>query len=252
MMVLIILFRLFQIMSAYLFAIRMFGQLYQQHLINKKLLTKIGTLLFFLIFFIHALPLPSELWRWLLLLTGLCLLYGSIHLLIFQREKSFQRKFIFFLDRLLILLRTGWGFRSAFDRIVEEECGFEKAKLMQFRSAVVFSQHKNELAMNHSLGESIREMRRAHSYPHESVRRIENLRRKLKMEHDFRHKSGQILFQIRIQSWILLGLYIALLLIVLIRQGFKLHVSWLLLSLLLFTIGIAWTFSIGRRIKWKI
>ena len=252
MVVLIILFRLFQIMSAYLFAIRMFGQLYQQHLISKKLLTKIGTLLFSLIFLIHALPLPSELWRWLLLLAGLCLLYGGIHLLIFQREKAFQRKFIFFLDRLLILLRTGWGFRSAFDRIVEEENGFEKAKLMQFRSSVVFSQHKDEMVLSHSLGEAIREMRRAYGDAHESVRRMENLRRKLKMEHDFRHKSGQILFQIRLQSWILIGLYIALLVIVLVRHGFKFHVGWLLFSLLLFTIGITWTFSIGRRIKWKI
>jgi hypothetical protein len=160
---LIIIFRLFQMMSAYLFVIRIFGQIQHQHFISEDALTKIGTSSFVLILIIGALPLPNEMWRWLLLFSTLLFFYFSVQFVIFQREKSFQDKFIFCLDRLLILLRTGSGFRSAFDKIVEEEIGFNKAKLMQIRSSVVFSQHKNGLSFGNNWTETMRELQRAHT-----------------------------------------------------------------------------------------
>ncbi|MBK8204138.1 MAG: hypothetical protein IPK68_18095 [Bdellovibrionales bacterium] len=249
---LIIIFRLFQMMSAYLFVIRIFGQIQRQHFISEDALTKIGTSSYILILIIGALPLPNEMWRWLLLFSTLLFFYFSVQFVIFQREKSFQDKFIFCLDRLLILLRTGSGFRSAFDKIVEEEIGFNKAKLMQIRSSVVFSQHKNGLSFGNNWTETMRELQRAHTNSHESLRRIENLRRKMKMEREFRHKSGQILFQMRIQAWILAGLYLALLVHVLFRDGSQLHLRWIVLSFVMFIIGLLWTLNMGRRIKWKI
>ncbi len=137
-------------------------------------------------------------------------------------------------------------------REVEEEIGFNKAKLMQIRSSVVFSQHKNGLSFGNNWTETMRELQRAHTNSHESLRRIENLRRKMKMEREFRHKSGQILFQMRIQAWILAGLYLALLVHVLFRDGSQLHLRWIVLSFVMFIIGLLWTLNMGRRIKWKI
>lgn len=247
----ILLFRLFQIVSVYLFAFRMFGHLHQQQFISTSTLTKIGTSIFVVVFILNTLTFPHEIWRWGLLVLFICSQYFVSYLIIFQREKRFQENFLFCLDRLLVLLRAGWGFRSALDKIVDEASDFEKAKLTQIRSFVVFSQHKEEARFNKT-SEFIKELRQANKNPHESVRRIQNLRRRLRVERDFRHKSGQILFQIRFQSWILAGLYIALLILVLSRDGSIHHLRFLALSGVLFIIGMIWTFSIGRRLKWKI
>lgn len=252
MKLLLIFFRLIQMWSAGFFVFRILGHLHQHHLMNKKYLTKMGTGLIFLIFIISSLPLPHEIWRWCFLWLSLGCSYIIIQLIILQREKQFQDKFISVLDRLLILIRTGLGLRTALDRIVDSENGFTRAKLTQLRSSVVFSQHINDHMSDSKLGEIIRELRCAHHFPHEAIRRIENLRRKIKFERNFRHKSGQVLFQMKIQTWILTVLYGCLMLWVLRRDFHSLDFLWFLFSLLLFLTGFFWCQILGRKIKWKI
>ncbi|MCB0384085.1 MAG: hypothetical protein KDD43_01735 [Bdellovibrionales bacterium] len=197
-------------------------------------------------------PTASELWRWMCVWFVLCGFHFFCEIHVFQRESGFQEHWVSYLDRLLARMRAGSTLRSALEILEQEEEGFAQAKIAQIRASVVFLQHTESIMKESKMGELIRELRIAHHEPHQSVRRLRNLRRKLSVEVGFRRRSGQVLFQMRIQAWILSGLYLAMLVFVLIRDGTGPGVLWVVGSGIMFVCGLVWLMQLGRRIRWKV
>ena len=83
------------------------------------------------------------------------------------------------------------------------------------------------------------------------LKRLQHLRRKVKIELAFRVKSQRALLQVRCQSGILCFFYIGLLAWTLTAHGKK-YISLILSSLLLFTIGLIWILKTGRKMKWSV
>ena len=82
------------------------------------------------------------------------------------------------------------------------------------------------------------------------LKRLQHLRRKVKIELAFRIKSQRALMQVRIQSGILCFFYIGLLAWT-AGHGSK-YTSLILSSLLLFIIGLIWILKTGRQMKWSV
>ena len=83
------------------------------------------------------------------------------------------------------------------------------------------------------------------------LKRLQHLKRKVKIELAFRVKSQRALLQVRVQSGILCFFYIGLLAWTITAHGQK-HISLILSSLLLFTIGLIWILKTGRQMKWSV
>ena len=83
------------------------------------------------------------------------------------------------------------------------------------------------------------------------LKRLQYLKRKVKIELAFQTKSQRALMQVRIQSGLLCFFYIGLLIWTITAYGQK-YISLILSSLLLFIIGLTWILKIGRKMKWSI
>lgn len=247
-----VVFRFMQIVSVVAIALRMISFWESTSLFPKQVLPKIGTIMVGVLIAIEVSPLPSEFWRWLCLVILLVGFQFVCEWSIFQRENRFREQWIFYLERLLLRMRGGVSIRAAIEKLESEEEGFFRAKLAQIRAAVVFSQHGEGRSIDPQLAVVVEELRQATQQPHQSIRRITNLRRKLAVEVGFRRKSGQATFQMRIQAGILAGLYLAMLCFVVFRDRTQIETTWLLGSLALFAVGTLWLLRIGKRIKWKV
>ena len=83
------------------------------------------------------------------------------------------------------------------------------------------------------------------------LKKLQYLKRKVKIELSFRIKSQRALLQTRVQSGILCFFYIGLLIWTATAQGHK-NTFLILISLLLFTIGLIWILKTGRQMKWSV
>ena len=83
------------------------------------------------------------------------------------------------------------------------------------------------------------------------LRRLQHLQRKVRIERDFRAKSRRVLLQVRLQSTILSLFYIGLLVWTFVSYG-KQYLNLILISFVLFCIGLIWIFKTGRTMKWSV
>ena len=83
------------------------------------------------------------------------------------------------------------------------------------------------------------------------MKRLKLLQRKINIEKIFRLKSKRALFQARIQSGILSLFYLGLLVWTLSVSKTR-HIYLILISCVLFLIGLFWIFKIGRSMKWSV
>ncbi len=90
------------------------------------------------------------------------------------------------------------------------------------------------------------------SEAHLTVQRLVNYRQKIEIYEEFRRKSDQALHQLRAQAYVLTGLYAGLLLFVISRFGFAQHERAIMLSAMLFLLGVFITLRQGRNIKWSV
>ena len=179
-----------------------------------------------------------------LVLTGLLQAFLS-----FKWQEGFLCQLEFFLNILVAQIRIGQGFRVAFKSAV--------LSLPQKKFQIYFKEIQDSILFAKTptghfplIQQIIKELKRADQSPH-CLKNLENLRHKIRVQALFRKKVRSALGQIRVQSFILLILYIGLFLFVLQKYGWK-YMQILLLSLFLFLIGLIWLFQCGRRIKWTI
>ena len=169
--------------------------------------------------------------------------------LFFKWQEGFLGQLEFFLNTLIAQIRIGQGFRSAFKGAV---LSLPQKKFQNYfkeiEDTILFAKTPKEPVP--FIQQVIKELKRADQSPH-CLKNLENLRHKIRVQTLFRKKVRSALGQIRIQSFILLILYIGLFLFVLQKYGWK-YIQVLLISLFLFLVGLIWLFQCGRRMKWTI
>jgi hypothetical protein len=187
---------------------------------------------------------------WIALFVVVFMVTVTIFVTIFIREKKFRQDFVDFLDRVILQVRSGHSFRNSLDVSNEKTAEPSHFKLEKIIEAVHFSQKVD--TTNNFVREIFEEFSLVQHFPHKTLDRLCAFRRKIKIEDNFRRKSGRIVRQVRIQVTFLLVMYLGVLFFVVSRFGFLENSKIILWSIGLFVIGIAGFFYLGVNKKWKI
>ncbi len=171
--------------------------------------------------------------------------------LTFIREKRFKDTFSQFLDDIIIEMRAGQSFRSSLSKANEKTEPFVQQKIRKVIEMIRFSIPINE-TQEPFIGSILEEFRRIDENSHNSLQRLLSFRHKLRVESDYRRRSGQAVLQIRAQAGVLIVLYFATALFVFTQLSIDKIGIEILLSFLLFFIGTAIVFMYGRGYKWKV
>ena len=169
-----------------------------------------------------------------------------------HRRKKFEERFEETLGLIIMKMKSGKAFRNAFSEVISESPREIQRILIDIRDVVVFSQQNNSEHLSRFVQTIILEFIQADLAPHSALKRLSSFRDRLKIQADFRRKSGQVMQQIRIQSLILSGVYFALFIFVIKSFGFESNHQMILSSFLFFGIGLLFIFYKGNKIKWTI
>lgn len=155
------------------------------------------------------------------------------------------------LDCTVLGLQTGKSFRSSLHLAIENQQGWIRQQLTELYQSMAMSENVIPLksALLNDLRREFVEIDRSKS---RCLEQVQALRREIKMQEDFRRRSGQVTQQIKMQALIVTALYLALLFFVITQFGFVAHKNLIVTSILVFILGLVWIFFAGRRIKWKV
>jgi hypothetical protein len=120
---------------------------------------------------------------------------------------------------------------------------------------VAFSQQEKSQRKDQNdpfMRELIEEFRLIDQQPHASLRRLTVLREKIRVEDDFRRRSGQVLARLRAQSLVMCVLYACVFAFMCWHFGFRDNARALSFSAMFFLCGSAWMWAGGRRLTWKV
>ncbi len=169
-----------------------------------------------------------------------------------KREQLLKQQFIPILDQLILSMKSGRGFRPAFQLCLERNSPHVRFAMTEFLSALQYQKEIKSLGDDPQIQLFFRELAQVDQSAHKPVDRMRALRRRLMMEKGFRQKSRQALLQVRFQSWIITGMYILVLGYVQMDFGIRKHLTLVLVSSLLFGLGLLVVQRMGRNYKWKI
>ncbi len=233
------------------FAYRTFTHFIARDLIDRALMTKIGTTYFAstlaLIFFMPT----SRFALWCALFFPLVMLAFALSAHVSRRSRIFQSDALAVLSVLILKMKSGRSFRASLIEVASECDQRLRVQLSEIASVVAFSQQ--EKSQNDPfLRELIEEFRLIDQQPHASLRRLSVLREKIRVEDDFRRRSGQVLARLRAQSLVMCVLYACVFAFMSWHFGFRENLRALSFSMMLFVCGVAWMWAGGRRLTWKV
>ena len=170
----------------------------------------------------------------------------------FFLEKKLKDNFCHFLDEMILYIKTGKSFHTAFLECIEKSDAFMQQKMRNVLGILEYHDSKSIDELRGFSKELVFALKKVKNSNDHQLIRLEEFRRKLKIESDFRHRSGQATAQIKIQAIFLVGIYIALLFLG--SQFFsRPEISyWQALSLPLFLLGVFLMIFLGRRFQWKV
>ena len=167
-----------------------------------------------------------------------------------QEEKSLLIQLYSLISPLESEMKSGSGFFNAWQKALKEIKSKKiKDKLQNFTQAFQY-QKDFRYPADKKIETFIKDLILIHQSPN-PLKRLQYLKRKVKIELAFRVKSQRALLQARLQSGILCFFYIGLLIWTITAYGKK-HISLILSSLFLFTIGLIWILKTGRKMKWSV
>ncbi len=166
----------------------------------------------------------------------------------YRRARYFRQEIVSFLDGMLLQMRLGRSFKEALqNNLAGRPLWFEK-EFRLFLDALVLKQSFSGVIGDKTLFVELEQVATASV---KQIERLKSLRRKLKIEDDFRQKSSKALLQVRMQSVLLSLMYVPLVLFQIFRGALQQAPMVLLTSSALFIAGSLWIASAGRRYKWK-
>lgn len=192
---------------------------------------------------------PASLWLFIGILLISLKLFPEILRIFLIKELS--RALIPLLDQVIMGLQTGNSFRVSLRAAIENQGGWKRNQLREVYESVVSTDRTSDLK-SAVLKDFLLEMIEIDASQSRSVDQVRALRRQLKMQEDFRRRSGQVTQQIKMQAIIVTALFLALLTFIIGQFGYVAHRNLIFGSVSIFIVGLIWIFAIGRRMKWKI
>ncbi len=155
------------------------------------------------------------------------------------------------LDSVILGLQSGKSFRISLNAAIENQSGWRRNQFREIYNSLITAE--NVIAVKSALLRDLQaELAEIDRSQNRIVDQVKALRRHLKLQENFRRRSGQVTQQIKMQAIIVTALFIALLSFVIVQFGFFEHRLLILASVLIFFVGLFWIFNVGRRMKWKV
>ncbi|RYZ75511.1 MAG: hypothetical protein EOP05_07645 [Proteobacteria bacterium] len=234
------------------FAIRISDHFIERNLFDRSAMTKIGTAYLACVIALSSFLPHSRTSLWLALFTPLLIFAFSLSSSVSRRSLNFKRDVLSALSVVILKMKSGRSFRQSLLETTSECSPHLRAKLTEIINVVAFSQQNKLVSRDVFVRELVDEFMLIDQQPHASMRRLNVLRDKLRIEEDFRRRSGQVLSRLRAQSLVMCGLYLAVFMFMIWKFGWQRNVQALTISMLLFSIGVMWMWIGGRRLKWKV
>lgn len=166
-------------------------------------------------------------------------------------ERRLKETALEFIDQCCLSTSVGNSFRSSVQKVFLQRndwCSMQFKNLAQNLIATdkiivispgFLSEFRHELAQIDRSGQKVNEQ-------------LKILRRILKIEINFRRKSGQVLRNLHIQSLVLTILYVSFVFFISSQIDLFKYKQLFMFSVTLFVFGLILTFLAGRRLKWKV
>jgi len=236
--------------SGLLFVHRMLMQLQQERIFATSTLTKIGTV-FFLSLVLFAALMPMR-----FAMITICVLQAMFSFLMSAvarfRENHFKKSALAVIEEIVLSMKTGRSFRHAFEDAKRSCDAFTQQKLAEIMSLVAFSQQTETSVMSKFAKFLVEEFTHVDQKPYRSIQRLEILRTRLKMERNFRRRSGDAVKQVRLQALVLLILYICMFVAVSQHVQLVQYLSLLMTSMMLMLTGYVLMWWLVRSFRWKV
>ena len=188
-------------------------------------------------------------------LSLICFLFPLILLLILlvilknQEEKNLLFQLFSLLGPLESQMKLGFSFINAWQKILEDLKPKKlKNKIQKITENLKFQ--NNFHYPDKEIENFIKDLMQIHQSS-QPLKRLQHLQRKVKVEFSFQTKSRRVLLQIRIQSLVLSVFYFGLLSWTIFAYGTK-YIHLIIISFLLFHIGLVWILKSGKKIKWSV
>ena len=166
-----------------------------------------------------------------------------------RKEKVFLLTLHKILTPLMAQMKLGFGFLEAWERCLKNvenktiSCKLKEiSEILRFQKA--FSHPEKEVR------EFVSHLSQARNSP-QPLKKLKQLREKIKIEQAFHRKASRVLLQLKLQSSILSVLYLSLLIWTMWSSGLR-HLKLIFLSFFFFFLGLFWIFKTGRRMKWSL
>ena len=236
----------------HIFVFQTLQKLCEKYKLQKLALTKFGTIVFgahYIISFLVRQNFVAQL-AWII---ALILLLQFCDAILKNRLLSiFRGEIIFLIDEIIILMRSGHSFRNSLEMYILAHQGFVKYQTQEILNIILAGSVPINLRSPRFIQEILKEFMLIDQNPHKAVDQLKQFRKKLKLEADFRRRSVIASMQTKIQSIVLSILYVSLMSFVIHQYGFQRNATLILISNVLFLIGMVWIFNTGRRIQWKV
>ena len=167
-------------------------------------------------------------------------------------ESKTKTMFVNCLDVIILKMKSGQSFSNAFKEACTSSDLFIKQKLLNIWNVLEYWDDNKSLNLKGFDREVVLRLHGITNSSSHYLTQLSGFRDELRLRIRFQNKASKISFQTRMQSAVLMLIYIVIAIIVSSAYGFNAVKPWLVISLPLMFIGIYWLVSIPRRFKWKI
>lgn len=233
-----------------LFVLRIYIFNEQNRIFDNQTLKNSLMIIVFLTLWCCSMLFDRYFFAWIAVACSVFLVGVTIFVTKLIRERRFRQDFVDFMDRLILHVRSGQSFRNSLEVSNAKTPVPSRLKVEKIIEAVYFSEKIETSSV--FVREIFEELMSVQRFPHKTLDRLCAFRRKMKIEDDFRRKSGRIVRQVRIQITFLLFMYGSVMSFVIVRFGFSENMKVILWSLVLFGMGLVGFFYLGVKKQWKI
>ena len=248
-------FSLLVSLSAFVFVNRIVRIFREKTHFSKSTMTKIGTFYsvfsFCILFFWNQFPF--------LVFTVHLLLQTLAPFVFWAYKKKLQtgfcKEFLRFSSLLLLKMKMGCSFRTAYEDCLAHSQWKQAVLLRQLLDNVVFSPQKTREragSFENFLFQCEDVFLKMDNNPSCAIEQLFTFRNQLLQREKFRRRSGQIWSQILVQFGIIATIYFGFMGYTLSEYGFTRHQSAILLSLSMFFMGVIVLFYLRKAPQWKL
>ncbi len=163
-----------------------------------------------------------------------------------------KKIFVNCLDIIILKMKSGQSFSNAFKSVCADSDPFIKQKLFNIWNILEYWDENKSSSLTGFDREVVLRLHSIMSSSSHYLNQLCGFRDELRLRLRFQNKTNKMALQTRMQSVVLILIYIVIAVVVSSTYGFQMVKPWLLVSIPLMLIGIMWLISIPKRFRWNI